>query len=229
MKKILLTFGRLFLGLFLLALGIVMTIRANLGLAPWDVFHQGFSNLTGMTIGQASILVGVALVIINSFIGEKIGWATLSNMLFVGIFIDVLMINNLVPSFDSILLSLAMMLLGMMSIGFACYFYIGAGLGSGPRDGIMVFLTKKTKKSVRFVRNSIEITVLGLGYLLGGTVGMGTVITALGIGYFIQLAFKLTKFDLSNVEHRFIDEDIAVLKKMIFKPKKEESTNHTTL
>lgn len=217
-KKALLRGGRLFVGLFLYAVGIVMTINANLGLGPWDVFHQGLSTTIGITMGQASIAMGIIIVIINYFVGEKLGWGTLCNMLFIGIFMDVLMINNLIPIYEITVLQVIMMLGGMFVIGLASYFYIGAGLGSGPRDGLMVLLTKKTGKSVRFIRNCIEITVSIAGYLLGGFVGVGTVIIALGIGYFIQFVFKIFGFDVKAVNHRFIEDDIKFIKELLVKP-----------
>jgi uncharacterized protein len=221
MKKLALQFARLFIGLFLYALGIVMTINANLGLAPWDVFHQGMSKVFGITMGQASITVGVVIVILDAFMGERLGWGTLLNMIFIGIFMDLLMLNSIIPVFESTFLSLLMMAMGMFIIGVASYYYIGAGLGSGPRDGLMVALTKKTGKSVRFVRNSIEVAVLGVGYFLGGTVGLGTLITALSIGYFVQFAFKIFKFNVKEVKHRFIDEDIKTIKEKLLKKKED--------
>jgi uncharacterized protein len=209
--------GRLFIGLFLYALGIVMTINANLGLGPWDVFHQGLSRTVGITMGQASITMGILIVITNYFVGEKLGWGTLCNMLFIGIFMDILMLNNIVPIYEDKILQVIMMLGGMFVIGLASYFYIGAGLGSGPRDGLMVLLTKKTGKSVRFIRNCIEITVLIAGYFLGGFVGIGTLIIALGIGYSVQFVFKLFKFDVKAVKHRYVEDDIIFIKERLAK------------
>ncbi len=205
-------FARLFFGLLLYSVGIVMTINANLGLAPWDVFHKGLSETLGITMGQASIAVGFVIVILAFFLGERIGWGTVFNMYFIGVFIDILMLNNLIPTFDSFVLSLAMMLSGMFVIGCATVAYIGAELGSGPRDGLMIALTKRTHKSVRFIRNIIEISALSVGYLLGGTLGIGTVIMSLCIGYFVQFAFKLFNFDVKNIHHRYIDQDIVMLK-----------------
>jgi len=214
-KSVLLRIARLFAGLFLYAVGIVMTINANLGLGPWDVFHQGLSKTVGITMGQASITMGLIIVGVNYFMGEKLGWGTMCNMLFIGIFMDFLMLNHLIPIFENLVLQILMMLGGMFVIGVASYFYIGAGLGSGPRDGLMVMLTKRTGKSVRFIRNCIEVTVLIAGYFLGGFVGVGTVIIALSIGYFVQLAFKLFKFNVKAVEHRFIEDDIRFVRDMV--------------
>lgn len=216
--------ARLFFGLFLYAVGIVMTINANLGLAPWDVFHKGLNNTIGITMGQASISVGFIIVVITFFLGERIGWGTVFNMYFIGVFMDILMTNNLIPTFNSFFPSLTMMLLGMFVIGCATVAYIGAQLGSGPRDSLMIALTKKTHKSVRFIRNAIEISVLSIGYLLGGTVGIGTVIMSLSVGYFIQFSFKLFKFDVTKIHHRYIDEDIIALKKRFFQSKIKNDT-----
>lgn len=216
--------AKLFLGLFLYALGIIMTINANLGLAPWEVFHQGLSKNIGITMGQASIYVGIVFVILDSLLGERLGWGTLSNMIFIGLFLDILMLNHLVPVFQSMIPRFIMMLLGMLTIGMASYFYISAGLGSGPRDGLMVALTKKTSKSVRFLRNCIEFSVLAIGYFLGGSVGIGTIIMALTAGYFVQFAFKLFKFDVKETKHRFIDEDIKYLYESFFSKKAEKET-----
>lgn len=224
MKEILKRVAKLFLGLFLYALGIVMTINANLGLAPWEVFHQGLSKILGITMGQASISVGIILVILDSLFGERLGWGTLCNMIFIGLFLDILMLNNLVPVFQSLIPKFIMMLLGVFTIGVASYFYISAGLGSGPRDGLMIALTKKTDKSVRFLRNCIELSVLAIGYLLGGSVGVGTPIMALSAGYFVQFAFRLFKYDLKETQHRFIDEDIKYIRDRFFEEKEDKET-----
>lgn len=222
MKKIVLRLIRLFAGYFLYALGIVMAINANLGIAPWDVLNQGIGNVLNISIGKASIFVGFVIVLVDIYFGENIGWGTVFNMIFVGIFIDILMINNLVPRFDSFLPSLLMILVGLLIIGFACFFYIGAGLGIGPRDGLMVALTKKTKKSVKFVKNTIEITVLVVGYLLGGSVGIGTAIMSICGGYFFEFVFRLVKFDVTEVKHRYIADDIRFIKEKLMKKNEGE-------
>jgi uncharacterized membrane protein YczE len=215
MKKASLTLGRLFTGLFLYALGIVFTINANLGLSPWDVFHQGISRLTGITMGQASIITGLMIVLLDWVFGERVGLGTICNMLFIGIFMDFLMINHIVPTFNNIVIRIIMMILGMFIIGIASYFYIGAGLGSGPRDGLMLALTKKTNKSVRLIRNCIEFIVLVVGYFLGGTVGFGTLIMVIGGGYFVQFVFKIFKFDVRKVKHKFIDDYAKFIKEKL--------------
>ncbi|KGK84254.1 membrane protein [Clostridium sp. HMP27] len=219
MKKIILQVFRLFFGLFLFALGVVMTLNANIGVGCWDVLNQGIVRKVPITLGQANIAVGAVLLIINCKLGERIGWSSVANMIFIGIFMDILLINDFVPMVYGGISSVLMILLGLFIIGIGSYLYIGVGLGTGPRDGLMVAFTKRTNKSVRFIRNSIEICVSIIGYMLGGFVGVGTVIISLSIGYFVQFAFKLFRFDVKVVKHRFIDEDIKFLKNKFFRSK----------
>lgn len=223
MKKIVLTFTRLFIGYFVCAVGMVMTINANLGVAPWDVLHQGIGNVTGLTLGKANIMVGLTIIIIDIILGQNIGWGTIFNMTTIGVFIDFLMSNKLIPIFDSFLPSLLMMIVGMLILGYGVFIYIGAGYGAGPRDGLMVALTTKTKKSVRFVKNSVEILVLTVGYLLGGSVGIGTALMSILGGYFFQFAFKTVNFNVSEVKHRWIKDDINFIKERLVKIKNDEA------
>lgn len=222
MKEIILKLLRLFTGLFLYALGIVMTINANLGLSPWDVFHQGLSRTTGITMGQASIGVGLIIVILNFVFNERVGIGTICNMIFIGIFLDILMLNHIVPEAHSILAGVMLMISGMLVIGLATFLYIGAEFGSGPRDGLMVALTKRTGKSVRLVRSIIEISVLLIGYLLGGFVGIGTLLMAFMVGPSVQFVFKIFKFDVGTIKHRFIDDDIKLLREKFLKREDNE-------
>jgi uncharacterized protein len=214
-RNILLRVLRLYAGLFTYAIGIVFTINANLGLSPWDVFSKGLSIKFHITMGHAYIFVGFVLVIVDAVFGERLGWGTILNMIFIGVFMDFLMLNHLIPITHNMAPGIVMMLLGMFITGIATYLYIGAGLGSGPRDGLMLVLTKKTRKSVRLIRTLIETSALAAGYILGGYVGMGTLIMALTTGYFVQAAFKVFKFDVKTVKHRFIDEDIKFLKEKL--------------
>lgn len=216
MIEIVLKLTKLIVGLFLFSVGIVLTINANLGLAPWDAFHQGLARTIHITIGQASIIVGIIILIANTIMGERVGWGTIGNMVLIGVFMDIIMFNHFIPIYSNIILQLLMMLVGIIVISFASYLYVGVGLGSGPRDGLMIILTKKSNKSVRLVRNTIEISALIMGFILGGSIGVGTVIMALIVGFSVQLVFKLFKFDVSSVKHRYIDEDIKYIKNKLF-------------
>lgn len=223
MKKTLISLVRLFVGYFVCAIGMVMTINANLGVAPWDVLHQGIGKVVGIPMGRASIILGFIIILIDLYFGLNIGWGTIFNMIVIGLIVDFLMINSLIPIFQSFAPSLLMMLLGMLVLGYGCYIYIGAGFGAGPRDGLMVALTKKTNKSVRFVKNSVEILAVVVGYFLGGSVGIGTAIMSIAGGYFFQFAFKTVKFNVSEVEHRYISDDIKFIKEKLMKLKEGEA------
>ena len=207
--------ARMIIGFAIFAVGIVLTINANIGLGPWDVFHQGLSRTIGITIGQASIGMGLIIVILDFFAGERIGWGTLGNMLFIGLFIDFYMLNNLLPEQELFLAGVIQVMAGMFIIGIGSFLYIGVGLGCGPRDGLMVALLKRTNRSVGVVRGSIEGVVLFFGWLLGGSVGLGTLIIAFLIGPMVQMAFRIVGFDVKNVQHSFIDEDIRALGRKI--------------
>ena len=200
-------------GLFIFAIGVVMTINANLGLSPWDVFHEGLSKTIGITMGTAIITSGFVVVLIDIAFGQNIGWATLMDMVLTGTFVDILMLNNLVPSFTEIFPRFVMLLVGLLIEGIGVWIYISVGLGAGPKDGLMVALTKKTGKSVRVVKSFIEVVAVTTGYLLGGTIGVGTLIMAVMGGQIWQIVFKILKFDVNKVKHRYIMNDIALIKK----------------
>lgn len=194
---------KLHIGLFLFAFAIALMVNANIGVAPWDVFHQGLAKRTGLTFGQASILVGFVIVIISYFMKERFGYGTLSNMVLIGWFIDLIFQSGLVPLASNMVLGLVMITLGMVIAGFASFLYISAGFGAGPRDSMMVALVKKTGLSVSRIRSLIELSALVIGYLLGGQVGIGTLILAFGIGPIVQWVFKLVKFDVKSVKHQW--------------------------
>lgn len=193
---------KLIFGLFLFAVGFVLAINADIGVAPWDVLHQGIANLTGITVGRAHIYVGLAILIFNIILGESIGIGTILNMLLIGIFMDILIFYNLLPSFQSFIPSLIILILGMVIQGYGFYFYIKAALGIGPRDGLMVVLTRTTNKSVSFIKASIETSVVLIGFLLGGNFGIGTIIMALFTGYIWEIVFKTLDFNVDKIEHR---------------------------
>ncbi len=199
---------RLLIGLFLFSVGIVMTINAKLGLAPWDVLHQGISRQTVLTMGEASIIVGLIIVVFNFVFREKVGIGTILNMVVIGAFLDFLMLNHILPEPAGMTGRIGLLIGGMVMISIASYLYIGAGLGAGPRDGLMVALNRRTGKSIRFVRNFIEISALIIGFFLGGTVGIGTVAMSLGQGYVIQFVFKVFNFNVKTVKHSYIDDNL---------------------
>lgn len=192
---------RLLGGLLLYTLGIVFTLNAHIGYAPWDVFHVGFANATGMSIGTASIIVGVLIGLIAIVLGEKIGLGTLLNMLLIGVFLDLILEWNIVPVAHNYGIGIVMLLAGLFIIALGSYFYIGSAFGAGPRDSLMVVLTRKTRLPVGVCRGTIELLAVLAGWRLGGMVGAGTLISAFAIGFCIQATFKLLQFDATTVQH----------------------------
>ena len=190
---------RYFLGLFAYSFGIVMTLMANLGYSPWDVFHQGLGLHLGIRLGQASILVGVVIVLITVFMKENVGLGTLGNMIFVGAFIDVNLSWSLVPLMQTVVSGVAMMIGGLFVLGLATVLYMGSGYGAGPRDSLMVVVKKRTGMPVGLCRFCVEGTALFIGWLLGGYAGWGTVISALGIGVAVQVVFSILRFDVKAI------------------------------
>lgn len=164
-------------------------IRSGLGLGPWDAFHVGIHNLTGMTVGTASILVGLVIVLASLPLGVRPGSGTIANMVLIGIFIDLIL--PVVPEAAGGLLGLGYYVVGIGLAGLATGMYIGAGLGSGPRDGLMLGLSSLRGWPVRRVRMMIELSALGAGWVMGGPVGVGTVLFALLIGPAVQVGLRL--------------------------------------
>lgn len=197
---------RLIIGFILCASSTIFMLNSNLGLSPWDVFHQGISNVIGITIGQANIFSSIIVIIICIGLKQRIGIGTLLNIFMIGKFVDIIDESNIIPVANSLLSGIIMMMIGMFVMGYGCYLYIGCELGCGTRDGVMVGLSSKLNKSIKLIRGSIEILVLIIGFILGGKVGIGTLINAIFIGYCIQIVFRLKNFDAVNVRHKSIME-----------------------
>jgi len=191
----------LLFGLLLFALGVVMTINAGIGVSPWTVLSVGLAERLPLTLGQINQVIGLNVIIIGWILGFPPGLATVFNMYFIGYFIDVLFQYNIVPTPEGLLPQILLLLLGVAVIGVASLFYLRVQLGAGPRDGLMVGLVKKLDRPVSHVRGAIELTVLVAGWLLGGPVGLGTLISAVTIGPSVQMAFKMGGFDAKEAEH----------------------------
>jgi uncharacterized membrane protein YczE len=170
---------QLYAGLVLFGVSSAMLLMARLGVDPWDVFHQGLSRRLGLGVGTWVIIVGAVVMLLWIPLRQRPGLGTISNVLVVGAVIDLVL--ELIPSVHGLAARYAVMAAGVALNGIATGAYIGAGLGPGPRDGVMVGLAGRGH-SIRVVRTCIELTVLLTGWLLGGTVGIGTVVYALCIG-----------------------------------------------
>lgn len=215
MKKFGRRFFSLILGLFLFALGIVMTMNANLGYAPWDVFHKGMSNILGISIGSASILLGLLICVFVALAGEKLGMGTILNMVLIGIFLDLILGLRIIPLMNSFPAGITMMMAGLFVISFGSFFYMGSAFGAGPRDSLMVVLERKTGLPVGVCRALIESSAVLFGWLMGGPVGLGTVLAAFGIGFCIQTTFSLLKFKTTGIRHETLRETLEALRRAI--------------
>ncbi len=170
---------QLYGGLLLYGISSSLLVLAGLGLDPWDVFHQGLSRTFGLAIGTWTILVGAAVLLLWIPLRQRPGIGTISNVVLVGAVMNVVLGHVHAP--HALTWRIAFLVAGVLSCGVATGAYIGAGLGPGPRDGVMTGLAARGH-SIRVVRTGIELIVLGVGWALGGTVGVGTVVYALSIG-----------------------------------------------
>ncbi|MDP9398011.1 MAG: hypothetical protein M3P96_09435 [Actinomycetota bacterium] len=166
-----------------------LMIRATLGLNPWDVFHQGVAERLGLSFGTVTILVGALVLLLWIPLRQRPGIGTISNVVVIGLAVDAAL--AVLPAPGSLVIRLPMLVSGIVLNGIAGGAYIGAGLGPGPRDGLMTGWVRRTGGSVRVVRTVIEVTVLTGGWLLGGTVGLGTVLYAVSIGPLVHVFLPL--------------------------------------
>jgi len=191
---------QLFIGFFLLALGLSFMKQAEFGLNAWGVFHQGLSISSGISFGKIIQIVGIILLLISVLIKIYPGIGTILNIVFVGMFvdwIDVLLINLME---DTFLIRSILFILGLVLNTYGTAIYIMCELGKGPRDGLFIGLTKLTGINVKYIRPLIEMVVLIAGYFLGGIVSAGTIIITIFSGYLVSHFFSLHHYDpkLSN-------------------------------
>ncbi|HEY2452575.1 MAG TPA: hypothetical protein VGI71_08120 [Scandinavium sp.] len=176
---------QLYVGLCLYGVSTAMFVRANLGADPWNVFHLGVGNVFALDIGTVMIITGVLVLLLWIPIRQRPGLGTISNVIVLGLVANATLAVLATP--DSLLMKSALMLGAVVLNALATGMYIGAGFGPGPRDGLMTGIHARTGWSVRVIRTCIELTVLAIGYFLGGSVGIGTLVYALAIGPLIQL------------------------------------------
>jgi uncharacterized membrane protein YczE len=171
---------QLLAGLALYGVSLGFVLRAGLGLAPWDVLHQGIAERTGVSIGVVLVVVSFLVLLAWVPLRQRPGFGTLANAVLVGVFVDLTL--GVLDEAHAWGWRVALLLSGVLLNGLATALYIGASLGAGPRDGLMTGLVRRTGRSVRMVRTCLEVGVLAVGFLLGGTVGVGTVLYAVAIG-----------------------------------------------
>jgi len=185
--------AQLYAGLFLASFGIVLTLRSELGVSPWDVLHGGVAETTRLSFGVVVQLVGALVLAASLLLGVRPGFGTVSNLVFIGVFENVLLDAGLGAPGDPLALRVAWLVAGTVLIGVASALYIGAHLGAGPRDGLMVALHTRLGWSIGWARTLVEASALVAGIALGGPVGIGTAFYTLAIGWATQWSFVLLR------------------------------------
>lgn len=197
--------------LFVNGFGIYLTIQANIGAAPWDVLNLGLSKSLGILYGTASIAVSCTILGIDILLREPVGIAMFIDAVVVGKAVDFFNWTHIVPPCTSLLASIPVMLLGLFILAYTQYTYMIASLGCGPRDTLLVGLTKRMKK---LPIGAVSIGLLSLatltGWLLGGPVGIGTLVCAFCTGPIMQLAFRSVHFDATSVKHQHLLDSVKV-------------------
>lgn len=180
---------RLYVGLALYGASSALLLVSGLGLEPWNVLHQGLAELTGLTIGVVSIIVGAVVLLLWIPLRQRPGLGTVSNVFVVGLAMDGSL--ALIPDAHGLTVRIPLLIAGIVLNGVATGLYISASFGPGPRDGLMTGLHKLTGRSIRLIRTGIEVSVVATGFALGGTVGVGTLLYALAIGPLAQLFLRV--------------------------------------
>jgi uncharacterized protein len=193
-RRTILRYIALFTGLFVIANGIVFLINANLGVNPWDVLHIGLANLFGMTIGRVSQIIGLLLIVVSYFFKVRPNIGTILNMIFLGLFIDLVIDWGYIPLPQPLFNRVIFFIIGIVLFGFGVAFYISPNLGAGPRDSLMLALTRATRLRVGLIRTIMEVVVATAGYFLGGPLGFGTVVFALTLGIFMEKGFVFVRW-----------------------------------
>ena len=180
---------QLYAGLSLYGASSALLLTADLGMEPWGVLHQGLSELTGMTIGVVTTVVGALVLLLWIPLRQRPGLGTVSNVLVIGFAMDAAL--AVLPEVHALGVRVPLMVVGIVLNGVATGLYIAAGFGPGPRDGLMTGLHRSTGRSIRLVRTALEVAVVTTGFLLGGTVGVGTLLYAVSIGPLAQLFLRV--------------------------------------
>ena len=190
-KKI--TIFYLIFGLILFGIGEALLVTAGIGVSPWFVLHQGLAFKTGYTIGITTFIVSIVVLLLWFPLKQKPGIGTILNAILISVVIDLSLI--ILPYPKEFLFQFLQVIIGILIIGIGSGYYLIANLGPGPRDGLMIGLSKQTNQSIALIRTILELSVVGIGFLLGGIVGIGTIIYAICIGFSVSLGlFLVGKF-----------------------------------
>ena len=198
-------------GVVVSAFGITMMLQTNVGLEPWSVLQQGLAQTAGITYGTASMIVGAAAIGTAILCGESFGIGTVVDIVLCAVSIDGLLWLDWIPEMQDLPSGICMLLGGMELLALGTWMYMKSALGAGPRDALMVALAHKTGRSVGLCRISAEIIAIVIGFQLGGQVGIGTVISALGLGSLLNLNFSLVRFRAAEVHQENVVETLRKL------------------
>ncbi|MDY3618247.1 YczE/YyaS/YitT family protein [Agathobaculum sp.] len=205
-------------GMLVSAVGIVMMLQANIGLEPWSVLQQGMAQTIHITYGTASVIVGAGAILIAVLCGESFGFGTIINIVLCAVFIDALLFLGWIPQMTGLASGLLMLAAGLELLALGTWMYMKSALGAGPRDALMVALARKTGRSVGLCRATVEVFVILTGWLLGGQVGVGTVVAALGLGSLFNINFHLLGFHAAEVHQESVAETLRILRQGGKKP-----------
>ena len=195
------------LGLFIFSIGVYLTIQADIGLAPWDCLSMGVSGKVGYSYGIVHTVISIIILIIDILLKEKIGYGTILDALLVGNYVDLIDRIITLPQFNSIPISCIMVIIGLFIMGYGQYFYMDAAQGCGPRDSLLIALGKRFPKTPIGVVQTVLVGIaLLIGWLLGGPVGIGTVISVFGMGTALQIVCKILHFEPRDVVHKNVFE-----------------------
>ena len=198
-------------GLFCCGIGIYFTLQANIGVSPWDVFHQGISSHTGVLYGNVSVLTALIILVVDIFMKEPIGIGMFLDAFIVGKAVDLCAWLGFLPQQTSLPMGILCMMAGLTITACGMRIYMGCALGCGPRDTLMVALCKRTGLPVGPVTMMIYAVVTAIGWFLGGQVGIGTVLSVLYVGPALQTICRLTGFDAAKVTHQNLLETLRIL------------------
>ncbi|MBQ9091268.1 MAG: hypothetical protein IJY52_03240 [Anaerotignum sp.] len=194
-------------GLFIFSVGVYLTIQANIGLAPWDCLSMGVSARVGYSYGIVHTAISIIILLIDVLLKEKIGYGTILDALLVGNYVDLIAWLDLLPVSESVPVSCVMVIVGLFIMGYGQYFYMDAAQGCGPRDSLLIALGKRFPRTPIGVVQTVMVGIaLLIGWLLGGPVGIGTVISVFGMGTALQIVCKIMRFEPRDVVHKNVLE-----------------------
>ena len=210
--SILKKFLSLLLGFILISLGLTSSLHAELGVHSWSILHMGVSIQTGLTFGQAFQVTGITIILLSTMLGIIPGIGTILNMYLIGVFCDIINASGWMSTPQSMLGRIAMLLMGNLLFAVGTYFYLKPGLGGGPKDSLMLAISQRSKYSISVIRTAMEIIATTIGTIMGGPLGIGTIVLAITIGPLIQGVCHIADLNLKAVKQLNIVEFYRLLK-----------------